>query len=1061
MNQFTARAALVFGVAGMIFLAGCSRSSAPTVTTGSGGTAGAAPGTDGTGNIFLAIVPPGSNGNSAGGVGAPAGEPTDNFKYPDNFRDQLDMYGNLAYAKTPLKAETCVPPRNIGEHVKSSDQACNYFKDAPLTLSAADAVSTRTLTAPNGKSVTIRRDGWGVPYVDGDDRAAAQYGLGFAAAQDRLWLFDILRNVGRGRASEFLGPAPTTYDLDSQFGVPAGYSEDELTNLANNTVAKLGTLGPVFKNDSEMFVAGMNAFITYLEGAGAREVPPEYNTLAAGNTPKFPPRPFTVNDIVSNAVLIQSALGRGGGGEASNLKLLQTLDASITSGATTIPKAACELWRDLRHADIPDTPHTIEKTFATQSPATLDETCPQALPPGAAIWDVGSYQDRPFMRHAAGVPSAPASVSGKLAQLRSHKHKSANPPKPAVLLASSDPKSLRRLLNKFGMPMATSNWIAVNASETKSGHPITVMGPQTGYDVPQLLWEAAVVSHGGTPLELAARGISTLNLPYIVIGHGLDFGWSPTSAEGDIQDTRVSVMCNTDGSQASRADINGDGFPEADGYVYQGRCVKFYKRVDQWTAYPTAASLALNGAPTPENVTRYILRTHYGPVVGTAVAGGQPVAITIQRSTFLSDVDSTVPFVLLTTTGQPMTEARFKKLFNSMTSVFHWLYVDKKDIAYIQSGLYPQRHAGINPDLPQWGDGNYEWAGDENLPADFFTRFGGDGNAAGKPFPARTTPVAQGDPLDGYFEWPGFLPLAAHVQETNPSRGYMASWNNSGAPGWWAADSNGTYGPTHRVQSLLLRLTAFKASGRKFDIANMIEIMGDAAYTDLRGYDVLPLILQIMKQGALTADRQSVVDMMQAWMDTGSNNWINNTPGLGSFRRDRDADGKYDFRAQVVLMDAWYQHLMDAMLPQMAELDRKGASVLTARYDAPRAQGSAYQEGWFQHMRRVLRTVLNVPGHADYRALKCAGTGTLTDCRNAVLTSLDAALNDLGGLSNQANWDGSQIPNAKNKSGAKVEDYDSVEHTSFSFLPVPPIHWINRPTFQQAVEIQTDREGAH
>src|SRR3546814_9901693 len=94
------------------------------------------------------------------------------------------------------------------------------------------------------------------------------------------------------------------------------------------------------------------------------------------------------------------------------------------------------------------------------------------------------------------------------------------------MLASNDPLgSLRRTLNKMGLPMTTSNWIGVTASQTESGHPIAVMGPQTGYYNPQLLWEAAVVSHGGTPYEFAARGITTVNLPYIVIGHGLDFAW--------------------------------------------------------------------------------------------------------------------------------------------------------------------------------------------------------------------------------------------------------------------------------------------------------------------------------------------------------------------------------------------------------------------------------------------------------------------------------------------------------------------------------------------------------
>ena len=297
MTKLIAHTGVTLGLTLTISLAGCS-SGSPGLDVDAALDSAAPDGTSGSGpplavgeNIFLSIVPPGSNGNSVGGIGSPVpGAPV--VSYPKNFRDQLDMYGNLAYAKTPLKAEVCAPPRNIAQHAKQSDQACNYFKHADLTISAADAVASRTLTAPGGKSVTIHRDGWGVPYVEGEDRSAAEYGLGFAAAQDRLWLFDLLRNVGRGRASQFLGPAGTTYDLDNEFGVPAGYSEQELTDMANNTVAKLGALGPIFLNDTQMFVAGMNAYVSHLLGPGALEIPLEYTTLAAGNIPKFPPPPL-------------------------------------------------------------------------------------------------------------------------------------------------------------------------------------------------------------------------------------------------------------------------------------------------------------------------------------------------------------------------------------------------------------------------------------------------------------------------------------------------------------------------------------------------------------------------------------------------------------------------------------------------------------------------------------------------------------------------------------------------------------------------------------------------
>src|SRR3546814_14475409 len=96
----------------------------------------------------------------------------------------------------------------------------------------------------------------------------------------------------------------------------------------------------------------------------------------------------------------------------------------------------------------------------------------------------------------------------------------------------------------------------------------------------------------------------------------------------------------------------------------------------------------LGGPVAPEAVKRYSLRTHYGPVFGTATVNGEPVAISTERSTFLSDVDTAAPFALLTTTGRKMNEKRFKQLFNSMTSTFNWLYLDSKDLAYIPSGLY-------------------------------------------------------------------------------------------------------------------------------------------------------------------------------------------------------------------------------------------------------------------------------------------------------------------------------------------------------------------------------------
>jgi len=460
----------------------------------------------------------------------------------------------------------------------------------------------------------------------------------------------------------------------------------------------------------------------------------------------------------------------------------------------------------------------------------------------------------------------------------------------------------------------------------------------------------------------------------------------------------------------------------------------------------------------PQTVTRYILRTHYGPVFATATVNGAPVAISQQRSTFNFELGTAAPFAL-SATSIIHDPTSFQQVFNGVTGTFNWLYIDRDHLAYLHSGLYPVRNPAQDADLPVWGNGNYEWQADADAVngtnSGYFAKYGGS-----TPYPGRTVTLPQGDPTQsGYYEFKDYLPLSAHPQTVDPARGFLDSWNNHPAPGWWAADGNGSFGPTHRVAMQADRIQAFLASGKKFDLANLAEVNFDAAYTDLRGQVVLPLLLQLMQSGPLTADQQQVVSLMQSWINEQSSAlWIGPTAqGLGAWRRDRDGDGIYDYRHQVVLMDAWYPHLIDTMLPQMTALGNDNLA-LQSRYDAPRAQGSAFQNGWFQHMKRVLEMVLNTPGHANYRALQCAGTGVAADCRNAVLSALDLALSDLGGLSNIANWDGTQLANpADGNTGETVETYDEVKHTDFSLLPVPPIRWLNRPTFQQAVEVQNKR----
>lgn len=1138
------RTAVAAGFALVLVLGGCSGSHAPLASgggSGNGGGSGTPTGGGGAQNppppdgasLFMNIVPPGSNGNSAGGLGVQNQLP---ISYPPNFTDQATLYGDLSYAQSPLKATPCTPPTSLAEHQTSSDLACNYFKHEGLTPDVV--VSAETVTAPSGDTVKITRDGWGVPFISAKTRADAMYGVGYANGEDRLWLDDVLRRVGRGMVTAFLGAAPGISSFDANLAVTAGYSDQELNDMVTSAVDQLGPAGQLFFNDTQAFVDGLNAYIRTLTGPNIAKMPPEYATLDLPGVPvgALAIQPFSVADVVGSAILIQSLFAAGGGGEATNVQLLRKLDPGFGAGATTIPAAACKLWRDLRHANDPDSPVTVDTVFATQSPATLDESCPQAVPSGNAIWDVGSYTPRaPLQIGNLDIPATLNGLPGLLKTLvpgLSGLFPGATPAQaaaaavtppfvarkqaPHFVAAAMNPlQGLKLALRAAGVdvPNTASNWIAVNADQTKDGHPIAVMGPQTSYFVPELLWEFAVHSDDGTPgnpqLALDGRGIATAMLPYIEIGRGTNYAWSATSGEGDLVDTFVSEMCNTDGSPVA-ATTTGSGFPAADGYLYQGQCRKFYERVDTWTATPSVASLALGGSPVPQTVKRYILRTHYGPVIATATMDGRPVAISQERSTFYNEISTAIPFALASShlINGPQS---FQDIFNGVTGTFNWLYVDGQHVGYIQSGLFPQRSANVNPDLPTRGDGNYDWQGDKDYLAahpDYFTGKGGLDPASDPTGPdpgaqtayaSRLTIVPRGNILQtGAVDFAGYLAQAAHPQAIDPARGYIDSWNNRPAHGWWAADSFGSWGPTHRVAMLGDRLAAFQASGQKFDFANMVNIMADAAFTDLRGQAVLPLLLQVMQSTpdgapALTDDEQKAVTLMQDWLagapdgtpnPSDSSRWIDapQAAQLGAFRRATTpaTPRVYDQRAAVVLMDAWYPELAKTVLPQITAIDDcnpatggagdaaaasnnegtgGGASFglsLQGCYDAPRAQGSAYQEGWFEPMVRVLKMALGTAQH-PYQALQCGGVqgGTLAACRAAVLTALDAALQKLGGWSQQAKWDGTQLPTAQYgaPSSHTVEDADSIIFTDFSLLGVPNMPWENRPTFQQVVEV--------
>ena len=53
--------------------------------------------------------------------------------------------------------------------------------------------------------VRVRRDRWGVPHIDADERHDLYFAQGFCHGQDRLWQMSFYRRVAEGRVAEFAG----------------------------------------------------------------------------------------------------------------------------------------------------------------------------------------------------------------------------------------------------------------------------------------------------------------------------------------------------------------------------------------------------------------------------------------------------------------------------------------------------------------------------------------------------------------------------------------------------------------------------------------------------------------------------------------------------------------------------------------------------------------------------------------------------------------------------------------------------------------------------------------
>jgi acyl-homoserine lactone acylase PvdQ len=438
---------------------------------------------------------------------------------------------------------------------------------------------------------------------------------------------------------------------------------------------------------------------------------------------------------------------------------------------------------------------------------------------------------------------------------------------------------------------------------------------------------------------------------------------------------------------------------ESDHYLYDGECLPFevLERTNSWAPNPID--------PTPAGTeTLGALRTQLGIVSHRAMLDGEPVAYTQLRSTYFHDADSAIGFARFNSPDEIQGPEDYQQAANLIDYTFNWFYADDEHIAYFNSGDNPVRPPNVDPSLPVLGEPQYVWQGFDPE--------------------AHTSEQA---------------PFEEHPQAIDPTRGYLSNWNNKQAPQYSGADDNWSFTSVHRVDSLDQRIAAEIAGDGTMTRAELVDAMEDAGTVDLRGSRVLGRALEVIRSGKRIKDRKvrKAVKTLGAWRRRGAH------------RRDADRTGSYDSANAIRLMDAWWPRLVKAQFrPVLGGPLFQEVQEMIGLDNEANPGGSAYGSGWYGYVEKDLRRVLRAPVTDPYSRRYCGG-GRLAACRKALTSSLRKALRH---RSNEELY-----PRGPCDLGGPQICHDAVRHTATGGISQPPIHWINRPTFQQVVEVQGHR----
>lgn len=763
----------------------------------------------------------------------------------------------------------------------TDDTLFRYFKDArfgPQGTIARDY-------APRAGVRILRDERWGVPHIYGQTDPDVWFGAGYASAEDRLPIMDLLRALGRGEAFELLGTVPAWF-ADAEWNRLYGYNEEEFQEQIARLPKLYGAEGEEIVRSFAEFVDGINTYVAQIS-RGEVALPTGYSEIGRM------PAPWRETDIVAVTTVIRALFGANGGSELNNAVLLGGLQNDF--GASQ----GLAMYEDFRNRDNRDGPVHTANEFAYMIPDR------EAIDPAANVRAAYS-SGKPGIQQTLENVAANDGQYSSMADL-------------TELAASAKIRWDRLVLDTpLGSldlrPKGMSNALVVGKDRSANGRPILLGGPQTGYFSPEILLEVDL--HGPT---ISARGAAFPGISmFVLLGRSTDASWTATAGGSDMIDTFIEVLCEPQGGAATEHSY---------GYRWNGRCMPMERRVHR-TLPHVPSSGGFRALPDI-----YVERTVHGTVMARGTIDDQPVAVVHARSSYMREVDSAISFLRLNR-NEVQSGEDFVRVMRDVNLTTNWMYAGKDDIAYHHGGLFPIRPAAVDPDLPVWGTG--EW------------------------------------------DWQGLMDPAQHPHEVNPAKGSLTSWNNHPAPGWGSSDGNYAWSSLYRADMLDDRI----AQDTSITPVELVQMMESAGVTDFRASHVLPLALEILDSASgLGAREQKMITLLDAWLAD------------GPYRRDADQNGDYEHGAAIAIMDGWWSRLITGMYnPTLGDVGR----IPLGFDNAPNSGGSAYQNGFYGQVWTDLSGVLARPLHSPTSRIYCGGTATTSGDLSGCAASLAASLTATG-----------------------------------------------------------------